>query len=478
VRGFAVEARRRLLIVGNGMSTDRLLDELLQRDALRRYDITVVGEEPHGAYNRILLAQVLTGDDPSSIVTKPPSWYEEHGIALLSGRWVQRLDLRAKRAHIGNGQTLAYHQAVLATGSAPALPPVAGLRQSDGTTTTGVHVFRSLDDASALRSAALRPGSRAIVVGAGLLGLEVAKALVDLGGVATVVHPSEHVLNAQVDELGASVLCSALDRLGIRLVTGRAQAVLASAGGADALLLEDGRVLPAEAVIFTTGVRPRIEVAVNSGIEVDRGIVVDDGLATSGPDVFAIGECAEHDGHLVGLVAPCWDQATVLAERLAGTGAATYRAAPSYTRLKVAGVEVASMGLVDAEIDDDHEVQVLERRKGIYRKLVIRHGRLAGAVLVGDGDAAAVLAGWMDRGDRLPDQPLDVLCSAAAFIPSFHTVPLCSCNRVEEATVIDAIAEGHTSVEALGRATRAGTGCGSCASHIRRLLDEAVAAVA
>lgn len=473
-----------VLVVGNGMATDRLLDELDARGALERLEVTVVGEEPYGAYNRILLSRVLAGSHPDTITTKPPNWFSEHGVRLLAGRRVQRLDVAGRRANIGNGDIIAYRTAVIATGSSPVLPPVAGLTGAGGRRTSGVHVMRTLEDVLALRDAlGVGKGARdAVVVGGGLLGLEAAKASRDLGHRATVIHPLSHLMESQLDETGGTLLRSAVSRLGIDVVVGRLEALLQrdpgdGVGRVEAVALEDGRVLPADAVVFTTGVRPRVEVAVDSHIETNYGVVVDDRLATSADDVYAFGECAEHRGVTFGLAAPCWDQAAVLADLLAGTNpGARYEGTAVYSRLKVAGIDVASLGAVVPSADDE-VIEVLERSRGVYRKLVARRGRLVGAILVGDASQAPSLIHQLDRGETLPPNPLDLFCSAAAYRrgqPGDDA--LCTCNRVGEAVVAEAIAAGHHTVEQIGAATRAGTGCGSCVGSIRRLLGGGPAA--
>jgi len=469
------DRRPRLLIIGNGMATDRLLDELVVRDGLGSFAVTVVGEEPGVAYNRIQLSHVLAGAPTEEVTTKTATWYGEQGIRLVSGRWVQRLDTGTRQADIGDGERLGYDLAILATGSKPVIPPVTGLRDRAGALIRGVHTFRTMEDCLALRAESdpAGPARQVVVVGAGLLGLEAARVLRDLGHHVTVVHPYDTLLNNQLDDVGGAFLRQAIEALGITVVIGSVESALCQAGDVEALLLADQRIVPAETVLFTTGVRPRIETAVASGIEVDKGIVVDDHLATSAPGVAAIGECAEHDGKVIGLVAPCWDHAAVVADRLAGTDpAARYRPAPSFARLKVAGVDVTSMGLVDAG-EGDEVLQTIEERRGVYRKLIVRDGRLAGAVLVGDPDGGASLIRVFERADPLPPNRVDLLCTADAFTTSPGGGDLCHCNRVPETTVAAAIAAGSGTVEEIRRATRAGTGCGSCVGQIQRLLDDA-----
>lgn len=260
------------------------------------------------------------------------------------------------------------------------------------------------------------------------------------------------------------------------MVVGRLEAVLngtAPGGGprVEALLLHDNRVLAADTVVFTVGVRPRVEVAVASGIEVERGVVVDDQMASSVAGVFAIGERAQYGATTFGLVASCWDHAAVLAGQLAERACRVrYVPAPVYARLKVAGFDVTSMGDIEPCYGDE-VVEVLERSRGAYRKLVVRQGQVAGAVLVGDSAAGPLLIGMLERGDPLPENRLDVFCSPNAL---GRTSPveeaLCNCNRVSRDQVLEAITAGAQTVEQVGRRTRAGTGCGSCVSSIEQIL--------
>ncbi len=314
-----IRRRQRLVVVGNGMAGERFVDELLAGDRTERWDVTVIGEEHCLPYDRTLLPRVLAGAKPASIVSKAPGWYADRGVTLLSGRWVQRLDTERRVAHIGNGETVAYDTAVLATGSAPTLPKIFGVTSPDGTRTEGVHVFRSLDDCLALRSRtwAGTPVRDVAVVGAGLLGVEVARTLAARGHRVTVVHPLEAVLKPQVDAIGATLRRSSVEAFGIRFVIGFADALLVGRR-VEAVALDDGRTVPADDVVFLTPSRPQSRLAAASRIECRRGVVVDDRLRTSAPEVYAVGECAEHRHVCFGRLSPCLEQATVLASVLAG----------------------------------------------------------------------------------------------------------------------------------------------------------------
>jgi nitrite reductase (NADH) large subunit len=474
-------SKRRLVIVGNGMATCRLLDELIARGATARYDITVYGEEPTSTYNRILLGRVLAGEAPDEIVTKDAAWFEQHGIRLVTGLGVRRLDTTRKLVETADGAAHRYDTVVLATGSQPLVPAIEGATVAGGELRRGVFVYRTVADCLAMREHA-RPGSSAIVLGGGLLGLEAAKVLNDAGLHVTVVHASETLMNAQLDPMAGEMLARQVESLGIFVKVGRTIETVHGRGPdndvgleADAVgsvTLDDGRRLPADMVVLACGVRPRVDVARASGLPINKGIVVNDALATEVPGVYALGECAEHRGRLYGIVAPAWEQAAVLAAVLTGAGSqARYKGSKLYVRLKVAGLDVATMGTMDPELETDDVLEVVEQRRSAYRKLVMRDGKLVGAVLVGNTGAAASLVQLFDRGDPMPADPLEALCPSMVAAPGAGAERLvCTCHKVTEAGIKEAIAAGCASVEAVGGATRAGTGCGSCKNELARLV--------
>jgi nitrite reductase (NADH) large subunit len=468
--------RKRLAIVGNGMGTCRLLDELVLRKGPEQYDITVFGEETGGAYNRILLGRVLGGEAPDRIVTKPPDWYDRHGIRLVEGTKVTRLDPLTRSVETAAGPSHRYDIAVLATGSQPLVPALPGMTTADGELRSGVFVYRTMADCLRMREFA-RSGNGAIVVGGGLLGLEAAKVLSDRGLHVTVIHVAQTLMNAQLDRLGGEMLCRAIERCGIFVRTGKT--VEALYGGerterdedVEGVFLDDGTRLPADMVVLACGVRPRVDLAKASGLPVNKGIVVNDTLATEVPGVYAFGECAEHQGRTYGIVAPVWEQAAVLADVLTGKKpGARYRGSKLYTRLKVAGVDVASMGCLEPVLESDEVVQIVEERRNAYRKLVIREGRLVGAMLIGNTAATGTLVQLFDRGDPMPDDPLEALCQARSSSVSLGRI-VCNCHMLSDSVLCEAIANGADSVAALGEATKAGTGCGSCKTELAQLLS-------
>lgn len=489
--------KKRLAIIGNGMATCRLLDELLARGATGRWDITVYGEEPGGTYNRVLLSKVLGGEAPDEIVTKDAAWFEANGIRLRSGVTVKRLDTSRKVVETTAGHFDRYDAAVFATGSQPLVPAIEGATIAGGELRPGVFVYRTMADCLAMREHA-RGASSAIVLGGGLLGLEAAKVLGDAGLHVTVVHARETLMNAQLDPMAGEMLARQMERFGIFIRLGRTiEAVHGRArdadgpvndvalddepeepndGLVDGVTLDDDKRLPADMLVLACGVRPRIDVARASGLPINKGIIVNDALATEVPGVYALGECCEHRGQIYGVVAPAWEQAAVLADVLTGSPAlagqqARYQGSKLYVRLKVAGVDVATMGSMDPEFETDDVLEVVEQRRSSYRKLIMRDGKLVGAMLVGNTAAAASLVQLFDRGDAMPADPLEALCPgivAAAAAGDERVV--CNCNKVTEGTIKQCIEAGSASVEAVGGACRAGTGCGSCKNDIARLV--------
>jgi nitrite reductase [NAD(P)H] large subunit len=470
-------SRKRLAIIGNGMAAGRLLDELVRRDGTGIFDIAVFGEEARGSYNRILLGRVLCGGEPDEITLKPRDWYAERGVAFNSGVRVTKVDPIARRLDTSDGDTHPYDVCVFATGSSPLVPPIRGLKSDDGSPRDGVHVFRTIDDCVAIRERA-RPGSSAVVVGGGLLGLEAAKALCDRGLHVTVLHIDAVLMNSQLDAPGGELLRRAIEKMGIFVRTGASADEVLGNGHVEAVRTRAGDTIPVDLVVLACGIVPRVEVASASGIPVNRAILVNDLLATPVPGVYAVGECAEHGGKVYGLVPPIWDQCTVLADVLTGANPrARYCGSKVYARLKVAGVEVASFGLTHPEYASDEVVQVFEDRRGVYRKLIVRDGKLIGAMLVGCAAAAPALVQMFDRDEPLPPNRLDVLATDFCH-SSAADREICNCNHVTESAVRDAIREGCDTLPELCDATRAGLGCGSCRGQLAGMLASHARAVA
>ena len=464
-------SKKQLVIIGNGMATSRLLDELLSRDACSMYDITVIGEEQGGCYNRILLGKVLGGEPADEIVIKPVEWYAQRGIQYLSGKHAEHIDPARRLIAIGRGESVRYDVAVIATGSKPVIPTIKKMADG-GKLKRGLFPYRSLDDCIQIRSY-MKPGDNAVILGGGLLGLEAAKVLSDLGLHVTVVQLDHALMSAQLDGFGGDMLRKQMEHTGVYIRTGRTVASIAGDHQVTGATLDDGTFLPADLIVLACGVKPRTEVARSSDIPCNRGILVNDRLATMVPGVYAVGECAEHNGRTYGLVAPVWEQVVVLADVLTlKDPQARYRGSKLYTRLKVANVEVASMGATDVEQENDEVVQVMRPKQDTYQKLIVRAGKLIGAMLVGDTQRAPDLIQMMERGDTVPENALEILVSSNACRVDTKNSErtICNCNGVSESVICAAIANGACSVEEVGTLTRAGTGCGSCKSAIADLL--------
>ncbi|WP_437533220.1 FAD-dependent oxidoreductase [Sorangium sp. So ce726] len=467
-----IARKKSIVIVGNGMATCRLLDELVARNAQERYDITVVGDEPGGAYNRVMLSKVLEGAEPDAVVTKPPAWYDEHRIRLVSPCVAERIDTVERRVVLRGAEPLRYEIAILATGSQPVVPAIDGMHDEHGEPKPGLFVYRTMDDCLRMRDYA-RPGDNAVVLGGGLLGLEAAKVLSDRGLHVTVVHLAHGLMNTQLDFVGGEMLRRQIERCGIFVRVGRTIESVLGSERVEGVVLNDGERLSADVVVVACGIRPRIDVARKSQIPVNKGILVNDTLATQVPGVYAIGECTEHAGVTYGLVAPAWEQATVLAGVLTGAQSqGRYRGSKLYARLKVAGVEVASFGALEPSLETDRTIQVVEERDFAYRKLVLRGRQLVGAMFVGNVSNAASLVQTFDRGDPLPEDPLEVLCNiVGAGSGGGGDRTICNCFKVTESAIVACVKDGADSVEAVTEQTKAGSGCGSCKTEVARLVQ-------
>jgi nitrite reductase (NADH) large subunit len=367
--------RERLVVVGNGMASLRFLERLSQH-APGRFDVTVVGAEPSPAYNRVLLSSLLAQEiEEAECRFRERPWYLRQGIRLITGAPATAIDLEQREVVVGELTTLPFDRLVLATGSDPIRLPKPGMDLP------GIVTFRDLADVAAMRQAAGR-GARAVVIGGGLLGLEAAYGLARLGVETTLVHVMDRLMERQLDARAARLVKAAMEAKGIRVLLEADTAAVEGRTRAEAVCLADGSVLAVDLVVVAVGVRPSVELAKAGGLEIRRGIAVDDRLATSAPGIHAIGECAEHRGIAYGLVEPAYEQADVLARRFGGEDAG-YTGSLLATSLKVSGVPVFSAGFV---VDDAEAEPIVfsDPAAGTYRKLMIRDGRLAGALLVGD----------------------------------------------------------------------------------------------
>jgi nitrite reductase (NADH) large subunit len=365
-----------LIVIGNGMAAARFVDELARR-ALGRYAVAVIGEEPRLAYNRVLLSALLADEVGfDDIELRPARWWQDRGVTLRYGVRATAVDAAARNVTLAGGTRLSFSKLVFATGSQPIKPDIPGMDLP------GVLTFRDVDDVNAI-AASKAAGTRVVVIGGGLLGLEAAYGLAKAGARVTLLHLMDRLMERQLDHRAALMLQRAVEARGIAVRLQAQTTRIAGNGKVEGVELRDGTTIAADAVVVAVGIRANAALARTAGLEVGRGIVVDDHLETNAAGVHAIGECAEHRGCCYGLVEPAYEQAQLLARRLAGERA-SYPGSVLATNLKVSGVNVFSAGDFLGALAEAEEIVLSDPAAGVYKKLVIAHGRLVGAVLFGD----------------------------------------------------------------------------------------------
>lgn len=460
------ERLERLVIVGNGMASVRLVEGLVAGGYAG--SITVLGDEAAPAYNRILLSAVLEGAYAADALTlRDPSWYAEHGVSLRMGARVLEIERDLRDVMLVDGTKIEYDRLVLATGSIPTLPPIRGLVQMDGQLHPKVHAFRSLADCQRLLGVleAAAAAKTAVVVGGGLLGLQVARALSVRGVRTEIVEGAEHLLASQVGAQGGAVLKRSLAKLGTEVYTGARAVRLTDEG----LRLDNGFTLETDLVILTAGGRPSTALARRAGLQVRRGVIVDDQLRSVTDDrIHAIGDCAEHDGRTTGFVAPAWEQAALLAAHLTGADVG-YEGSRSVARLRATDLDVAVLG--DPERTDGDVVEVSNPIAGTHRKLVLRDGVIVAAAMIGDLSRVGLITQLYDQRTVLgPHEPADLFAAHQATEPVAlpDEAEVCACAGVTAGAI-----RACGDLDAVRRDTHATTGCGGCLPAVRELLGAA-----
>jgi nitrite reductase (NADH) large subunit len=459
---------KKLVVVGNGMAGMACVEQILAHGP--GFQITVFGDETHVNYNRVLLSSVLAGEKTADdIEIHSREWYQTHDIDLRAGVKVIDVDPVARTVTGNDGSLTPYDTLLLATGSSPWLPPIEGLDKD------GVFTFRTLDDTRALLDRA-GPDTHAVVIGGGLLGLEAARGLQVQGCRVTVVHLMATLMERQLDPDGGRYLMAKMRELGVEVVLGRSTKAVRGGRSVERVEFVGGESLDANLVVVAAGIRPNVELAHKAGVAVKRGIVVNDFMETSSPDVFAVGECVEHRGVCYGLVAPLFEQGKVLAATMTGHRGPTYTGTVQAAKLKIMGVDVFSAG----EVDDEgcEPVRYEDPALGVYKKLTLRDGKLAGVVLVGDVEDSHRYMDWLRSGADLTERRRHLLFPPPATdagldvadMPDSATV--CGCVGVTKGAIIHAIHErGVNTLSQLKESTRATTGCGSCTSLCEGLLQ-------
>jgi nitrite reductase (NADH) large subunit len=458
---------KQLVVVGNGMAGMACVEQILKYKP--QFRITVFGDETHVNYNRVMLSSVLAGEKAADeIVIHAEEWYRRNEIDLRVGIRIIDVDAGAKTVTGDNGSVTPYDNLLLATGSSAWMPPIEGLDRD------GVFAFRTLDDTRELirRSG---PGTEAVVIGGGLLGLEAARGLQVQGCRVTVVHLMATLMERQLDKEGGAHLVKTMEGLGIRVLLGRSTKAIRGNGRVERVEFADGEGVDANLVVVAAGIRPNVELGRKAGITVKRGIVVNDYMETSDPDIFAVGECVEHRGICYGLVAPLFEQGKVLAATMTGHRGAVYTGTVQAAKLKIMGVDVFSAGDWGDSAAD--QIKYEDSARGIYKKVAVKDGKLAGVILVGDTSDSHRYMDWLRTGADVGDKRGQLLFpppSADAGLDvaeMSESATVCGCVGVTKGAIIAAIHQrGVNTLSQLKECTRASTGCGSCTSLCQDLL--------
>lgn len=368
--------KQKLILIGNGMAGLRFLEKLCEKEYCP-YEIMVFGSEPHAGYNRILLSPLLSGEQKlKDIITHSDEWYKENQIHFKKGKTIVDIDCNNKKIIDSDNNGYYYDKLVFATGSNPFIPPIPGNELS------GVISYRTIKDVDAMLSAS-KTKSKAVVIGGGLLGLEAAYGLKMQGMDVTVLHLQSVLMENQLDATASKMLIASLESKGISIKTEASTKCFRGDGVVDSVKLSDGSILEADLVVMAVGIRPNIALAQSTGIDCERGIVVNNFLQTSETDIYALGECAQHQGVTYGLIAPLYEQAEVCASYLCGNGKVSYEGSVTATGLKVTGVHLFSAGQF-VEDDGCKLIKIFDDKNNIYRKLVIKNNKLVGVLLYGD----------------------------------------------------------------------------------------------
>ena len=469
--------KEKLVCIGNGMAGVRAVEELLKL-APNKYDITVLGAEPQVNYNRIMLSPVLAGEQEfDDIIINDKAWYAEKGIDLHIGEWVSQIDRTAQHIHTTSGQSFAYDKLLIATGSQPFILPIPGVDLPS------VVTFRDISDVNTMITKAAGQG-HAVVIGGGLLGLEAANGLLKQGMQVTVVHLMDSLLERQLDKPAALLLQQALEKKGLQFcLSAQTEAILGETD-VTGVRFKDGTELNADLVVMAVGIRPSIQLAQDSELLCERGIMVGDSLQTSDPLIYSVGECVQHNGMTYGLVAPLFDQAKVCARHLAGDGNAEYTGSVTSTKLKVTGINLFSAGNFQGN-DQTEEIIFKDPEQGIYKKLVIQNNTVQGVVLYGDTEDGAWYFQLMKSAEDISEyrerlvfgqafinvDGADAGASNTAALPD--EAEICGCNGVCKGDIVQAITQHNlTDLKGVRAHTKASSSCGSCSPLVEQVLAD------
>ncbi|QYR21386.1 nitrite reductase large subunit NirB [Paenibacillus sp. sptzw28] len=465
--------KQKLVVVGNGMAGVRCVEEILKL-APDAFDITIFGSEPHPNYNRIMLSKVLQGDTTVNDITiNDWQWYKDNGILLYSGDPVIEIDTERRRVISENGRNVQYDRLILATGSLPFMLPLPGADLP------GVTAFRDINDCNTMMAAS-KSYKNAVVIGGGLLGLEAARGLLNLGMDVHVVHIFDYLMERQLDPTAARMMRQELEKQGMKFLLEKHTERILGKKRAEGLLFKDGTKVDADLVVIAVGVRPNIKLAADSGVETNRAIVVNDFMETSVSNVYAVGECAEHRGMVYGMVSPLYEQGKVLAKTICeAAGVEPYQGSILASQLKVSGVDVFSAGEIrDSEITTS--IKVFDGIKGTYKKVSIRDNKIVGAVLFGDSSEGNKLLGYIKQ--EADASVLEAQASGGGAADDSYICAMsdketvCSCNGVSKGAIVEAIRGGGLETfEQVRECTRASSSCGGCKPLVSAILGYTLA---
>lgn len=466
--------KKNLVLIGNGMAGVYCMEQLLKL-APNRYEITIFGSEPHPNYNRIQLSSVLQGDSSlKDIVLNDWDWYKDNQITLHAGENVSKIDTTKKMVSTDSGIHVPYDELIIATGSLPFILPLPGANKD------GVIAFRDIKDCETMIEAS-KSYKKAVVIGGGLLGLEAARGLLNLNMDVSVVHIYNTIMERQLDPTASIMLQRELESQGMKFLLEKNTEAILGKKRVTSIRFNDGTEVNADLVVMSVGIKPNVALAKESGIEINRGIVVNDYLETSVPHVYSVGECAEHQGIAYGLVAPLYEQGIILAKRLAGVESEGYHGSVVSTKLKVSGVNVFSAGKF-TDSSETRSVRVQDDFSGVYKKIVIKEGKIIGSVLFGDISDSTKILSMIRKSEVITGKEKEVLLGESADGSQKSGVELvaemtddeivCGCNGVSKGTIIQAIKEtGCTSVNDVKDCTKASGSCGGCKPLVIDLLS-------
>ncbi|QQT12155.1 nitrite reductase large subunit NirB [Staphylococcus pasteuri] len=466
-------AKKKLVMIGNGMAGLRTIEEILERDD-ERFDITIIGKEPYPNYNRIMLSNILQNKmSVEETIMNSYDWYDEHNIQLINNDPAIKIDRNKQKVMTESGIEVDYDQCIFATGSKAFVLPIKG---SDFPSVIG---WRTIDDTKRMMEIA-KSKKHAIVIGGGLLGLECARGLLDQGMEVTVIHLAEWLMEMQLDAKAGQMLKADLEKQGMNFELQANTKEILGEEDVEAVRLADGRVLEADLVVMAVGIRPYTELAKQSDLEVNRGIVVNDMMQTSDPNIYAVGECAEHQGKVYGLVAPLYEQGKVLADYLTDNDTEGYKGSTTFTSLKVSGCDLYSAGQI-VESPEIKGIEIFNSVDNNYKKVFLKDGEVVGAVLYGNTDDGSRFYNMMKKHESIEDYTLVSLLTKGGEEASnsiedmADDETICGCNGVDKGTIVKAIKEnGLTSVDEVTKATKAGNSCGKCKGQIGEILQYAL----